>query len=241
MENATMLQKRQLHPTIPNFTRMNKKKIGFLLGFFVLLFAGFYFALMRFVPGFGAPELPVLSYVPSFSFDNQEGRPVTDKDLAGKVYVAEYFFTTCKGICPRMNVNMKKLSGDYANEAGFRILSYTVDPETDSVGRMKRYADSIGADPQRWLFLTGRKDSLYHLARNGYLLDDPKNNALNINEQFLHTQFVALVDKGGRVRKIYDGLKKDELEELEKDISVLLKEKASAPRFANSLFNNNPG
>ena len=220
---------------------MNKKKIGFLLGFFVLLFAGFYFALMRFVPGFGAPELPVLSYVPSFSFDNQEGRPVTDKDLAGKVYVAEYFFTTCKGICPRMNVNMKKLSGDYANEAGFRILSYTVDPETDSVGRMKRYADSIGADPQRWLFLTGRKDSLYHLARNGYLLDDPKNNALNINEQFLHTQFVALVDKGGRVRKIYDGLKKDELEELEKDISVLLKEKASAPRFANSLFNNDPG
>src|ERR1700722_6080885 len=105
---------------------MNKKKIGFLLGFFVLLFAGFYFALMRFVPGFGAPELPVLSYVPSFSFDNQEGRSVTDKDLAGKVYVAEYFFTTCKGICPRMNVNMKKLSGDYANEAGFRILSYTV-------------------------------------------------------------------------------------------------------------------
>ena len=220
---------------------MNKKKIGFLAGFFVLLIIGFYFALTRFVPGFGTPMLPVLSYVPPFSFDNQQGRRVTDKDVAGKVYVAEYFFTTCKGICPRMNVNMKRLSDDLAGETDFRILSYTVDPETDSVGRMKHYADSLGADPQRWWFLTGRKDSLYHLARNGYLLDDPKNNALNINEQFLHTQFVALVDRGGRVRKIYDGLKQDELDELEKDISVLLKEKAAAPRIANSLFTNNPG
>jgi len=220
---------------------MNKKKIGFLAGFFLLLIIGFYFALTRFVPGFGAPVLPVLSYVPSFSFDDQQGRRVTDKDVAGKVYVAEYFFTTCKGICPKMNVNMKRLSDDLAGETDFRILSYTVDPETDSVGRMKHYADSLGADPQRGLFLTGRKDSLYHLARNGYLLDDPKNNALNINEQFLHTQFVALVDKGGRVRKIYDGLKQDELDELEKDISLLLKEKAAAPRMVNSLVTNNPG
>jgi protein SCO1 len=218
---------------------MNKKKIGFLAGFFLLLFIGFYFALTRFVPGFGTPMLPVLAYVPHFSFDNQQGQRITDKDVAGKVYVAEYFFTTCKGICPKMNVNMKRLSGDLAGETDFRILSYTVDPETDSVGRMKHYSDSLGADPQRWWFLTGRKDSLYHLARNGYLLDDPKNNALNINEQFLHTQFVALVDRGGRVRKIYDGLKQDELDELEKDISVLLKEKAAAPRIANSLFTNN--
>jgi protein SCO1 len=218
---------------------MNKKKMSLLAGFFLLLFIGFYFALTRFVPGFGTPMLPVLSYVPPFAFDNQQGRRVTDKDVAGKVYVAEYFFTTCKGICPKMNVNMKRLSDDLAGETDFRILSYTVDPETDSVGRMKHYADSLGADPQRWWFLTGRKDSLYHLARNGYLLDDPKNNALNINEQFLHTQFVALVDRGGRVRKIYDGLKQDELDELEKDISVLLKEKAAAPRMANSLFTNN--
>jgi protein SCO1 len=235
------MQKTQLPGTTLPLQRMNKKKIGFLIGFFVLLFAGFYFALVHWVPGFGSPELPVLSYVPSFSFDNQEGRVITQKDLTGKVYVAEYFFTTCRGICPKMNVNMKKLSGDYAAEANFRILSYTVDPETDSVGRMKHYADSLGADPNRWWFLTGRKDSLYHLARNGYLLDDPKNNALNINEQFLHTQFVALVDKGGRVRKIYDGLKTEELDELEKDITVLLKEKADAPRFANSLLNTNPG
>jgi protein SCO1 len=220
---------------------MNKKKVIFLAGFFILLFVGFYIALGQIIPGFGEPTLPVLSTVPAFSFMDQEGRQVTDKELAGKVYVAEYFFTTCRGICPRLNTNMKELAQDFSGEADFRLLSYTVDPDTDSVGRMKVYADSLGADAKKWFFLTGRKDSLYHLARNGYLLDDPKNNATNINEQFLHTQFLALVDKAGRVRKIYDGLKKDELADLQKDIHALLKEKAAAPRFANGLFNNNPG
>src|SRR5580698_5291241 len=220
---------------------MKRKKLLFLAAFFVALFVGFYFALAAFVPGFGAPALPVLSYVPRFSFSDQGGHLITDKDLEGKVYVAEYFFTTCRGICPKLNGNMKKIAADYAHEPDFRLLSYTVDPETDSVALMKHYADSLGADPGKWFFLTGRKDSLYHLARTGYLLDDPKNNALNINEQFLHTQFIALVDRGGRVRKIYDGLKKDELDELEKDIATLLKEKPEVPRFANGLFNNNPG
>jgi len=220
---------------------MNKKKLAFFIGFFILLFLGFYFVLVRVVPGFTGAQLPVLNYVQTFSFSNQEGKKITDKDVSGKVYVAEYFFTTCKGICPKMNSNVKKLSLEFANEPDFRILSYTVDPETDSVGRMKRYADSLGADAAKWWFLTGRKDSLYSLARGSYLLDDPKNNDISINEQFIHTQFLALVDKSGRVRKIYDSLKKDEVEELEKDIRTLLKETASAPRFANSLFNNNPG
>lgn len=234
-----MLQKASFRPALLTFVSdMNKKRIGFFIAFFVLLILGFYFALSKFVPGFGKPSLPILSYVPSFAFDNQEGKVISNKDLTGKVYVAEYFFTTCKGICPKLNTNMKKVAEDYAGEPDFRILSYTVDPETDTVARMKRYADSLGADPQRWWFLTGRKDSLYHLARSGYLLDDPKNNALNINEQFIHTQFFALVDKSGRVRKIYDGLKKDELRELEADISTLLKESPEAPRFANGLMNN---
>ena len=233
--------KAERHGAGSNFSIMKKNKIALLLGFFVLLFVGFYFALTRMIPGFGELQLPVISQVPHFAFSNQDGRLITEKDLDGKVYVAEYFFTTCRGICPKLNTNMRRLAEDYSKEPDFRLLSYTVDPETDSVARMKRYADSLGADASRWWFLTGRKDSLYHLARNGYLLDDPKNNALNIDEQFLHTQFIALVDKGGRVRKIYDGLKKDELDELEKDISTLLKEKATAPRFANSLFNNNPG
>jgi len=220
---------------------MKNKKLLILAGFFVLLFAGFYFALTRFIPGFGKVELPTLSYVRHFAFPNQEGKLITDKDVSGKVYVAEYFFTTCKGICPQMNANIRRIYLDYKGEPDFRILSYTVDPETDTVARMKKYADSLGADPTRWWFLTGRKDSLYSLARGSYLLDDPKNNTENIKDQFIHTQFLALVDKGGRVRKIYDSLKKEELDELEKDISALLKEQAPPPRFVNSLFNNNPG
>src|SRR5258708_35679745 len=129
---------------------MKKKKIIFLVGFFALLFIGFYFALTRFVPGFGEPELPVLSHVPPFSFSNQDGKIITEKELNGKVYVAEYFFTTCKGICPKLNTNIKKLADDYSNESDFRILSYTVDPETDSVGRVKSHFGSLCARPAPW-------------------------------------------------------------------------------------------
>ncbi len=102
---------------------MNKKKLLFLAGFFIVLFVGFYFALAAFVPGFGAPTLPVLSYVPRFSFNDQSGRLITDRDLEGKVYVAEYFFTTCRGICPKLKVNMKKIADDYVHEPDFLILS----------------------------------------------------------------------------------------------------------------------
>src|ERR1700755_1423037 len=107
---------------------MNKKKIILFAGFFVLLFVGFYFALGQIIPGFGEPVLPVLSNVPAFSFSDQQGRAVTNRDLDGKVYVAEYFFTTCKGICPKMNGNVRKVAQDYAAEPDFRILSFTVDP-----------------------------------------------------------------------------------------------------------------
>src|SRR5258708_28851204 len=161
---------------------MKKKKLGYFIGFFVLLFIGFYFVLTRIVPGFGAVQLRVLNYVQSFSFAKQDGKKITEKDVSGKVYVAEYFFTTCKGICPKMNSNVKKLSLEFANEPDFRILSYTVDPETDSIGRMKRYADSLGADGTKWWVLTSRKDYLYRLAGGSYLMDEPKNNDININE-----------------------------------------------------------
>jgi len=214
-----------------------KKKTIFYIGFFILLFAGFYYGLKLTIPGFGDVKLPVLSYVQPFSFTNQENQTITEKEVAGKVYVAEYFFTTCKGICPKMNTNMKKLYADFKNEKGFLILSHTVDPETDTVARMKRYADSLGANTGNWWFLTGKKDSLYRAARVSYLLDDPKNGNDKIEDQFIHTQFFALVDKNGRVRKIYDGLKKDELDELKKDIPKLLHEKAGGS-FVNSLFNN---
>lgn len=198
------------------------------------------FALNKAIPGFGEVKMPVLSNVQPFSFTSQDGKQVTENDIRGKVCVVEYFFTTCKGICPKMNRNMKTVYEKFKKEDRFLILSHTVDPETDSVGRMKRYADSLGANSNKWLFLTGKKDDLYSAARLSYLLDDPKNNTGNMEEQFIHTQFFALVDKNGSVRRIYDGLKQDELKELMIDIDKLLIENGNEKRSVNSLFNNNP-
>lgn len=218
---------------------MSKKAVFYIL-FFVVLFLGFYLFLNKMIPGFSEKKLPILSDVQPFSFVNQDGRNITEKDVQGKVYVAEYFFTTCKGICPKLNANLAQIYNEYKNEPDFFILSHTVDPGTDSVQRMKKYADSLGANSKNWWFLTGRKDSLYRAARVSYLLDDPKNNNINPDDQFIHTQFFAIVDKNGQVRKIYDGLKKDELNALKEDIKTLLKEKSTGNRFANSLFTNNP-
>ena len=200
------------------------KKVWFYSLFFLLLFTGFYFVLTLIIPGFGTVRLPVLNKVQSFSFLDQNGERITNRDVEGKVYLAEFFFTTCPGICPKMNTNLRSVYEKYKNEKSFLILSHTVNPSTDSVGRLKHYADSLGVDASHWLFLTGGKDSLYLAARGSYLLDDPKNNISPINEQFIHTQFFALVDKKGQVRSIIDGLKKEELREMQKQIDELLLE-----------------
>lgn len=215
------------------------KKGKFYLVFFTVLVVGFYFVLKAVIPGYGEKKFQVLNQVKPFTFINQDGKLISERNVDGKVYVAEYFFTSCTGICPILNDNMKKIYEKYRNEPDFLILSHTCDPETDSVTRLKKYADSLNVDNNKWLFLTGSKENLYNAARVSYLLDDPKNNMQNIKDQFLHTQFFALVDRNGKVRKkIYDGLKKNELKELEKDIAVLLKEPATQTRFSNNLFNN---
>lgn len=176
------------------------------------------------IPGFGKTGLPVLSKVQKFSFLNQNGNRITNNNVEGKVYLAEFFFTTCPGICPKMNTNLRSVYEKYKNEPDFLILSHTVNPSTDSVGRLKHYADSLGVNASHWMFLTGKKDSLYLAARVSYMLDDPKNNISPIDEQFIHTQFFALVDKKGQVRSVIDGLSKDELGEMQKQIDELLKE-----------------
>lgn len=217
---------------------MSRKGIFYLV-FFIVLIVGFYFTLKQIIPGYGKRSFQVLNEVKPFSFTNQDGKRVSEHDVEGKVYVAEYFFTTCTGICPILNDNMKNIYEKYKNEPDFLILSHTCNPETDSVSVLKRYSDSMKVDNSKWFFLTGSKESLYNAARVSYLLDDPRNNMKNLNEQFLHTQFFALVDKNGKLRKkIYDGLKKNELQELENDIAVLLKEPSSTVRFSNNLFSN---
>ena len=201
------------------------KKTGFYLLFFALLLVGFYYFLFKGTDNWKV-QLPILSYVQPFHFTNQDGNTFTDKELLNKITVVEYFFTTCKGICPKLNTNMKAIYAIYKNDPDFQIVSHTCNPGTDSVPVLKRYADSLGVNTKIWVFLTGRKDSLYQMARGSYLLDDPKNNVEKIEDQFIHTQFFALIDRNGKVRgKIYDGLKTLEVEQLKQDIAKLLKDK----------------
>lgn len=205
---------------------MNKKFLWYGI-FFMVLTLGFFFFLFAGTDNWKS-KLPVTGYVEPFSFINQDGHLVTERDLEGKITVVEYFFTTCKGICPRLNNSLKNIYEKFKGEPGFLILAHTCQPETDSVKRLKFYADSMKIDTKKWILVTGRKDSLYKMARNSYLLDDPKNNVDKIEDQFIHTQFFALVDKNGQVRGgVYDGLKSDEMEKLSKDITGLLKEKAT--------------
>lgn len=214
-----------------------KKKLLWLGAFIIVLLAGFYYFLFAGTDYYKA-KLPVMNYVQDFSFTDQDGKMLSQRNMEGKVYVTEYFFTTCQGICPKMNFNMKGVYEKFKNDPSFAIISHTCQPEVDSLPLLKQYSQKIGAGAN-WSFVTGSKDSLYRMARESYLLDNEKNNSINIKDQFIHTQFFALVDKQGRVRGIYDGLKKDEIEKLEKDIKDLLKETQSKTVF-NSTFTNNP-
>ncbi|MBS1730498.1 MAG: SCO family protein [Bacteroidetes bacterium] len=202
---------------------MKKKKVFQYIIFFGAIVILFFIATFAGTDNLKTKS-PVLSYVRPFTFTTQDGKPFTQKDMLGKVCVVNFFFTTCKGICPRMNGNIKTIYDQFKDQPDFLIVSHTCDPETDSASVLKKYADKMQVDTHKWVFLTGRKDSLYLQARNSYLLDDPKNNLKDIHDQFLHTQFIALVDKNGKVRgHIYDALKQDELKSLSDEITVLLK------------------
>lgn len=218
---------------------MNARKKLILYGTcFLLLLAGFFYFVFRGTDEWKA-RLPVLSYVQPFSMINQSGDTVTQASLTGKVYVAHYFFVSCTGICPNMNNKVKTVYEAFRDRTDFAMLSHTCHPEEDSIGVLKRYADSIGADGRQWQFLTGDKLQLYRMARESYHIDDPKNNVGDINDQFLHSQFLALVDRRGQVRGIYDGLRQKEVDMLKEDIEGLLKDQ-SRTGFVNNLFGNTP-
>ena len=198
------------------------KKGWLYTAFFVSLALVFYAVLVYTIPGFTKRGVAPISFVRPFQFINQDGQPVTQEIVKGKVFVAAYFFTTCKGICPRMNYNLKTVYEELKTEPDFLLLSHTCDPETDSVPQLKKYVDSLGVDTRKWIFLTGRKDSLYSMARLSYTIDDPANNVKSIDDDFLHTQFWALIDRNGDVRKIYDGLDDREVKKLIEDARKLL-------------------
>jgi len=215
-----------------------RTKTLFYLGFFMLLLIGFWWFLFKDTDNWKS-KLPTISYVQPFKFINQSGDTITENTVAGKVYVANYFFVTCQGICPNMNGHVKQLYEAYKGNADVLFLSHTCQPENDSVPELQNYKDSIGADGKQWQFVTGNKLELYKTARESYHIDDPKNNVGIIEDQFLHSQFLALTDRSGRVRGIYDGLKQTEIAKLKEDIADLVKEKTKTV-FVNGIFSNNP-
>ncbi len=204
----------------------------------LMLLAGFFYFLFSGTDNW-RPKLPVIAYVKPFSFINQDGDSVTQRLTDGKVYIANFFFVTCTGICPTMNNNVHRVYDSLKDSNDLLILSHTCQPEIDSVPLLKHYADSIGVDTKTWQFLTGNKLDLYKHARDSYRIDDPQNNVGSIEDQFLHSQFLALVDRNGQVRGVYDGLKKKEVDQLIIDYQDVANA-GNSGGFVNNFFGNTP-
>lgn len=205
------------------FRDMSKRSIFYTV-FFTVLAVSFFFILSAIIPDYGKVRIKPISTVQPFQFVNQDSNFVTEKDIEGKVVAVNFFFTTCTSICPEMNNNLKPVYDQFKDEKDFMLLSFTSDPQRDSASRLKWYADSMQVDTRKWIFLTGRKDSLYSAARHSFKLDNPKHFVKNIEDDFIHTQFIALVNRKGQVMKIYDGLKPSELGSMDEDIENLLKQ-----------------
>jgi protein SCO1/2 len=211
---------------------MNNKTTIFLISFFILFgvaFLGYYYKVSNEQPK--RSPLPVLGNVPDhkvapFSFTNQEGKTITNEDVKDKIVVVEYFFTTCKGICPKMNQNLARVYAKVKGNKDVLILSHTVDPVKDTVGAMRAYANRFEADPAQWMFLTGDKKALYDMARYSYLISATDDTAgLSIDKDFIHDNHYVLVDNYGRVRGMYDGLEDNKVDTLVSHIKILLEEK----------------
>jgi protein SCO1/2 len=161
--------------------------------------------------------------IPPFSFINQEGKIITDKNLDNKIFVANFFFATCPTVCPKMNENLRGIVENYKDVNNIRFLSFTVNPERDSVPVLAEYAQKRNADPGKWWFLTGNKDSIYTLAGEGFKLMAAKGKTA---DDFFHDQNLVLVDKEKRIRGFYDGLDDNDIRKLNDEIKVLLYEYA---------------
>jgi protein SCO1/2 len=144
----------------------------------------------------------VAKKVPEFLFTNQDNRLISNEDYLGKVYVVEFFFTTCPTICPIMNANMKRLENAFGDRGDFGIASFTIDPEKDTPEQLKRYAENLSVFSQNWHFLTGDLAEIYNLANNGFNIFAGVNPA--VAGGFEHQGYFALVDKNGYFRSRTD-------------------------------------
>ncbi len=160
--------------------------------------------------------------IADFSFINQNGKTITQKDYEGKIYVADFFFTTCGSICPKMTTNLSDIQKAFANNPKVKLLSHTVFPETDSVPVLKAYAKKHNVDDNKWNLVTGDKKEIYTMARKSYLA--VKLGKPSELYDMVHTENFVLVDTKRRVRGFYDGTNKDDIKRLIEDITFLANE-----------------
>jgi protein SCO1/2 len=157
--------------------------------------------------------------VGKFSFTNQFGETVNNKTVENKIYVADFFFATCESICPVISTNLKDVQKEFENDDSLLILCHTVNPLHDTVEVLNAYGQTYGAKKNKWHFLTGNKKEIYDLAKDSYLV-----NALEADgspEGFLHSELLLLVDKKGRIRGMFDGTDKAQVQKLIKEIKLL--------------------
>ena len=175
-----------------------------------------------FNPELVAPELAHVKKYPviqDFSLVNQNGDTITERDYEGKIYVADFFFTTCLTICPIMTGNMEYLQQEILDDPEVLLLSHSVTPEIDSVPRLKEYALEKGVIDSKWNLVTGDKKQIYELARKSYLA--VKTDGDGGPFDMIHTENFILVDQNKRIRGTYDGTKKEEMERLLEDLKIL--------------------
>lgn len=213
---------------------MSKVKLSYLLLLVVplLLVVWFFYTKnqnkpLRSLPFYGpkrALKINDTTYhtIPPFFFINQYNQKITEADVKGKVYVTDYFFTTCQSICPVMSTSLERVYKEFNSRGDFMILSHTVDPETDSVAQLLSYAKLHGVKDAKWMFVTGEKKHLYEVARKGYLLNAEEGDGGA--EDFIHTQNFALIDKERHIRGFYDGTDSTDVNNLITDIKLLLQE-----------------
>lgn len=159
--------------------------------------------------------------IASFSFLNQEGETITNKDVEGKVYVADFFFTSCPTICPIMKKEMLRVYDSYKDRPDFQILSHTIDPSHDTVELLKDYAERLGVeDASTWHFLTGDQERIFEIGQTSYLSTAMEDK--NAPGGLLHSGAFVLIDQEGHIRGVYDGTKEDQVDKLLADIPKLL-------------------
>ena len=157
--------------------------------------------------------------IADFTLTNQNGKTITEKDYKDKIYIADFFFTTCPTICPIMTKNMAEIQSEIINDDDVFLLSHSVTPDIDSVPQLKKYALEKGVNDKKWNLVTGDKKQIYELARKSYLA--VKTDGDGGPFDMIHTENFILIDKERRIRGTYDGTNPDEIEELLKDLDIL--------------------